>query len=85
MFLEQFTPFVLEVRDVWFPLATEIHTYCDPNGDSPSSHGMKVTAAEYLRSQGIAAAGAPTGNDPGGAGSCDSNGCRPYVPGPIPH
>ena len=64
MFLEQFTPYVLEVRDLWFPLATEIHTYCDPNGDSPSSHGMKVTAAEYLRSQGIAAAGAPTGNDP---------------------
>src|SRR5262249_22991776 len=38
--------------------------YCDPNGESPSSHGLQQTAVEYMRSIGVMAVGARGGNDP---------------------
>jgi hypothetical protein len=62
MFLEMFVPEVLKLQEEWFP-GMEIRSFCDPNGESPSSHGMKMTAAEYLRSMGVMVTGAESGNE----------------------
>jgi hypothetical protein len=64
MFLEMFVPKVIELREKWFPFAS-IQSFCDPNGESPSSHGMKTTAAEYLRMMEVNVVGAVNGNDAG--------------------
>ena len=62
MFLEQFVPYVLDLRKEWFEYS-RIISYCDPNGVSPSSHGMKTTAAEYLNSMNVHVVAAMNGND----------------------
>ncbi len=55
IFLEDFAPKVIEVRDRWFPVVPNLtHTWCDPNGATGTS-GSEYTAVRILQDYSVIA------------------------------
>ena len=63
IFLEQFAPAVLQIRQRLFPHATTIRSHCDPTG-ATGNQGLKQTAVELLHQLGIPVIYDTTANEP---------------------
>jgi hypothetical protein len=64
MFLEDFAPAALAVRQTWFPHAVRIDSTGDPAGDAKSSQGTNRSAADVLRTFGVRLDTIPSANHP---------------------
>lgn len=62
LFLETFAPKVLEVRQRWFPHATDIWPWCDPTG-ATGNQGRKETAVKLLHDMDVPARYDSNAND----------------------
>jgi len=64
MFLEDFAPAVLQVRNQWFGSGLVIQSTGDPAGDAASSQGVSRSAVDVLRTFGIRLETIPGANHP---------------------
>src|SRR5262245_30961834 len=64
MYLEDFLPIALQLRDAWFPDLPEVLTACDPAGSHDNSQGVKVNGVGVLRGYGLVPQWKPDSNRP---------------------